>query len=57
MGTGHVMRCLAIAQAWSDGGGNVIFVSKDLPAFLAERLGWNPSTLPLWKCSQQVSMT
>ncbi|HZR56175.1 MAG TPA: UDP-2,4-diacetamido-2,4,6-trideoxy-beta-L-altropyranose hydrolase [Terriglobales bacterium] len=25
MGTGHVMRCLALAQAWQDAGGDVIF--------------------------------
>ena len=27
MGTGHVMRCLALAQAWQDAGGDVLFVS------------------------------
>ncbi|MHC5936951.1 UDP-2,4-diacetamido-2,4,6-trideoxy-beta-L-altropyranose hydrolase [Nostoc sp.] len=26
IGTGHVMRCLALAQAWQDAGGQVIFV-------------------------------
>ena len=26
MGSGHVMRCLALAQAWQDGGGDVVFV-------------------------------
>ncbi|WP_159460634.1 UDP-2,4-diacetamido-2,4,6-trideoxy-beta-L-altropyranose hydrolase [Calothrix rhizosoleniae] len=26
IGTGHVMRCLALAQAWQDAGGKVIFV-------------------------------
>ena len=25
IGTGHVMRCVALAQAWRDGGGEVIF--------------------------------
>jgi UDP-2,4-diacetamido-2,4,6-trideoxy-beta-L-altropyranose hydrolase len=25
MGTGHVMRCLALAQAWQDAGGRVVF--------------------------------
>jgi UDP-2,4-diacetamido-2,4,6-trideoxy-beta-L-altropyranose hydrolase len=25
MGTGHVLRCLALAEAWQDGGGKVIF--------------------------------
>ena len=27
MGTGHVMRCIALGQAWQDAGGEVIFVS------------------------------
>lgn len=27
MGTGHVMRCIALGQAWQDAGGNVSFVS------------------------------
>jgi UDP-2,4-diacetamido-2,4,6-trideoxy-beta-L-altropyranose hydrolase len=27
MGTGHVMRCLALAQAWSDGGGKASFLT------------------------------
>lgn len=25
MGTGHVMRCIALAQAWKDAGGNAVF--------------------------------
>jgi len=37
-GTGHVMRCLALAQAWQDAGGRVIFFSCDLPDALAKRL-------------------
>ena len=28
MGTGHVMRCLAIAQAWLDQGGSVVFLMR-----------------------------
>ncbi|RME97647.1 MAG: UDP-2,4-diacetamido-2,4,6-trideoxy-beta-L-altropyranose hydrolase, partial [Chloroflexi bacterium] len=33
MGTGHVMRCIALAQAWQDKGGEVCFVSAfELPA-------------------------
>ena len=27
MGTGHVMRCIALAQAWQDAGGAIVFVS------------------------------
>jgi UDP-2,4-diacetamido-2,4,6-trideoxy-beta-L-altropyranose hydrolase len=27
IGTGHVMRCLALAQAWSDGGGKASFLT------------------------------
>lgn len=33
MGTGHVMRCLALAQAWQDKGGNAIFaMAETIPA-------------------------
>ncbi len=38
IGTGHVMRSIALAQAWADSGGRVLFVSHDLPSFLRERL-------------------
>lgn len=38
IGTGHVMRCLAFAEAWQDAGGIVVFVSAyNLPA-LKDRL-------------------
>ena len=29
IGTGHVMRCLALAQAWQDAGGRVTFVMAE----------------------------
>jgi UDP-2,4-diacetamido-2,4,6-trideoxy-beta-L-altropyranose hydrolase len=36
MGTGHVMRCLALAQAWQDSGGIVEFLTAcDVPNILA----------------------
>lgn len=38
MGTGHVMRCLSLAQAWQDMGGTVTLLSRDLPLWLAERM-------------------
>jgi len=38
VGTGHVMRCLALAQAWKDGGGNAIFVMADATPAVEERL-------------------
>jgi UDP-2,4-diacetamido-2,4,6-trideoxy-beta-L-altropyranose hydrolase len=37
MGTGHVMRCLALAQSWQDGGGQAFFLTSG-PAALAKRL-------------------
>jgi UDP-2,4-diacetamido-2,4,6-trideoxy-beta-L-altropyranose hydrolase len=38
IGTGHVMRCLALAQAWQDTGGKALFMMvQDVPA-LAARL-------------------
>jgi UDP-2,4-diacetamido-2,4,6-trideoxy-beta-L-altropyranose hydrolase len=38
MGTGHVMRCLALAQSWRDDGGEVYFRTHDLPIVLVQRL-------------------
>ncbi len=38
MGTGHVMRCLALAQAWQDAGGRVVCAMAACSAGLAERL-------------------
>ena len=38
MGTGHVMRCLALGQAWQDVGGEVVFVMSGEPAGIAARL-------------------
>ena len=38
IGTGHVMRCLALAQAWQDGGGRAVFVAAEMSAGLVPRL-------------------
>ena len=38
MGTGHVMRCLALAQAWQDAGGQCIFAMADSTSALERRL-------------------
>jgi UDP-2,4-diacetamido-2,4,6-trideoxy-beta-L-altropyranose hydrolase len=38
MGTGHVMRCLALAQAWQDSGGEVIFAMAQVMPAIEERL-------------------
>ncbi len=38
IGTGHVMRCLALAQAWQDAGGQVIFVMATEAPDLKTRL-------------------
>ncbi|MGO9405471.1 MAG: UDP-2,4-diacetamido-2,4,6-trideoxy-beta-L-altropyranose hydrolase [Terriglobales bacterium] len=37
-GTGHVMRCLALAQAWQRAGGNVVFVMAQSTSAIQERL-------------------
>jgi len=38
IGTGHIMRCLALAQAWQDNGGNVIFVMATKSQSLEARI-------------------
>lgn len=38
IGTGHVMRCLALAQAWQDNGGTVSLAALELPEGLQQRL-------------------
>ena len=41
VGHGHVMRCLALAQAWQGLGGTVSFACRTLPQFVADRLAVN----------------
>lgn len=38
IGTGHVMRCLALGQAWKDAGGEVVFVTATRAEGLLDRL-------------------
>ena len=38
IGTGHVMRCLALSQAWQDSGGTVSLAAAELPDTLSQRL-------------------
>lgn len=38
MGTGHVMRCLALAQGWQDIGGIARFACHQLPESMSQRL-------------------
>jgi UDP-2,4-diacetamido-2,4,6-trideoxy-beta-L-altropyranose hydrolase len=38
IGTGHVMRCLALAQAWQDSGGRCIFAMAEITSALEQRL-------------------
>lgn len=38
IGIGHVMRCLALAQAWQESGGKVAFLCRPLAPSLSQRL-------------------
>ncbi len=38
MGTGHVMRCLALAQAWQDAGGRAVFAMAEATSAIQSRL-------------------
>lgn len=62
-GTGHLMRCLALAQAWLDLGGKARWLLADAPEPLIARIeaegievarvgpgpGGGPDPVPLWK--------
>ncbi len=37
-GTGHAMRCLALAQAWQDAGGRAVFAMAETTAAIQQRL-------------------
>jgi UDP-2,4-diacetamido-2,4,6-trideoxy-beta-L-altropyranose hydrolase len=45
IGTGHVMRCLALAQAWQDAGGAVVFALASASSSLRQRLLQESCTL------------
>lgn len=45
IGSGHLMRCLALAQAWQDAGGVAHFAAVDIPDGLAGRLASEGMTL------------
>ncbi|HEX3104201.1 MAG TPA: UDP-2,4-diacetamido-2,4,6-trideoxy-beta-L-altropyranose hydrolase [Terriglobales bacterium] len=38
IGAGHVMRCLALAQVWRTGGGEVVFLMASTTDFITQRL-------------------
>ena len=38
IGTGHAMRCLALAQSWQDAGGRIAFAMAEATAAIRERL-------------------
>jgi UDP-2,4-diacetamido-2,4,6-trideoxy-beta-L-altropyranose hydrolase len=38
LGAGHVMRCLALAQAWRDAGGRALFAMAQAPPAIKQRL-------------------
>ncbi len=45
IGAGHVMRCIALAQAWVDAGGQAVFALAEGAREMAERLGREGFTL------------
>ena len=38
MGTGHVMRCLALSQAWQDIHGDVVFATSQITPAISDRI-------------------
>jgi UDP-2,4-diacetamido-2,4,6-trideoxy-beta-L-altropyranose hydrolase len=65
IGTGHVMRCLALAQAWQDAGGTAAFAMADSTPAILQRLAtenfkvhkvWGHSgTLDDAKCTNELA--
>lgn len=58
IGTGHVMRCLTLADALAARGGQCLFVSRDLPGnliHLVKQRGYDVLVLPYIASSDQVS--
>jgi UDP-2,4-diacetamido-2,4,6-trideoxy-beta-L-altropyranose hydrolase len=50
IGTGHIMRCLAMAQAWKRAGGEAVFAIAESPEALINRLvgeGFNSISFPV----------
>jgi UDP-2,4-diacetamido-2,4,6-trideoxy-beta-L-altropyranose hydrolase len=51
IGTGHVMRCLALAQAWQDHGGEAVFaLAESTSAILARLAGENCGVVSVAGC-------
>ena len=42
IGIGHIMRCLALAQAWQDAGGRAVFVTAETSSAAEKRLHAEP---------------
>ncbi|MGA2852569.1 MAG: UDP-2,4-diacetamido-2,4,6-trideoxy-beta-L-altropyranose hydrolase [Verrucomicrobiota bacterium] len=51
IGTGHVMRCLALAEPWLQAGSGVTMVSSQLPATLEERIKFSEIKLQMLSAS------
>lgn len=50
IGTGHVFRCLAVAEAWRAAGGRVVFACREHPGHLCDRImeaGFELARLPM----------
>ena len=55
IGTGHVMRCLALAQAWQEMGGTAQFLVTSLPAGLNARLSAEGIDVAVIRTSRPIS--
>ena len=45
MGVGHVMRCIALAEAWIELGGRVVFATEQMPVKIIERIEKLPARI------------
>jgi len=55
IGTGHVMRCLALAQAWREDGGRVLLISSGITPPLAARYSAEETEIVSWSDVERPS--
>ena len=56
IGVGHVMRCLALAEAWLELGGRVLLATAEIPVAIAERYERVGATVAMVKSTDDAAV-